>query len=80
MRCDAIEKLKTVKYPRMSKDMIEFEKAAKSLQEKKLNSVYFTKADKSNNIVIISKGEYIEMTENFIKDGPYVEVKRDPLK
>lgn len=65
--------------PELTSDMIDFQKLAKSLKEKK-QSVYFTKAYKSNNIVIFNKDDYVETTEAFIQSGPYQEVSRDPLQ
>lgn len=49
------------------------------LQQLKLNDVYMTKADKSNNIVILDKDVYDERFQKLIDDGPYELVDSDPL-
>lgn len=78
MRCDVVDNIKNTKLSSISSEMSEFKKVSKSLRDKK-QSVFFTKADKSNNIVILDKDDYIQSTENFIRDGPYEQVNYDPL-
>lgn len=70
--------LKTIRIQNMSDEMKVFGEAAESLRMKK-DSVLFTKADKSNNIVILDKCDYISSTEEFIQNGPYELVNYDPL-
>lgn len=59
MRCDVFDNIKNTKLSSVSSEMSEFKKASKSLRDKK-QSVFFTKADKSNNIVILDKDNYIQ--------------------
>lgn len=78
LRCEVLDAIKNTKFERPSNQMCEFQRASDSLREKK-NEVYFTKADKSNNIVILNRDDYIQSTEEFIQNGPYEEVAHDPL-
>lgn len=43
-------------------------------------NAYYTKADKSNTIVILDKADYNQRVNDMIKDGPYVELKKSPLQ
>ena len=43
----------------------------------KKNDIIVTKADKGNTMVLLRKDEYIKKTEEFIRDGPYEEIKYD---
>ncbi|XP_031639271.1 uncharacterized protein LOC116351323 [Contarinia nasturtii] len=78
IRCEAADKINNLELSKLTGEMSDNWKATKSLIEKK-DRVVYTKADKSNNIVILNKSDYIEITEKFIKDGQYTEVKKDPL-
>lgn len=78
VRSEAIDKINFNDLTNMTAKMKNFRGAAKSLKEKKA-SVVFSKADKSNNIVILDKQEYIAITEQFIRTGPYEEVIFNPL-
>lgn len=75
---ESADALKRLELPAMASEMRKFKEAVKTLGEKK-ETVYFTKADKSNNIVIFDKEEYIELTNEFIENGPYELVNFDPL-
>lgn len=78
LRVESGDALKRLELPAMASEMRKFKEAVKTLGEKK-ETVYFTKADKSNNIVIFGKEEYIELTNEFIENGPYELVNFDPL-
>lgn len=52
-------------------------KTVKSFREKKL---VISKADKSNNVVVMDEQYYERVVMKTISDGPYVELDCDPLK
>lgn len=52
-------------------------KVLESLKEKNL---VFTKADKSNNIIVMEKSYYERVVVKTISQGPYAECENDPLK
>lgn len=52
----------------------------KLLKDIKSKDVYITKADKSNNVVILDKVVYDERVQKLINEGPYEIVEEDPLK
>lgn len=41
--------------------------------------VYITKADESNNVVILDKSVYDERVNKLISEGPYEPTESDPL-
>lgn len=46
----------------------------------KSKDVYITRADKSNNVVILDKSTYNKRVQKLINDGPYDLTEIDPLK
>lgn len=55
----------------------EIHKTLKSLRERDL---CFTKADKSNNIIVMEKSHYERIVLKTISQGPYREMENDPLQ
>lgn len=55
-------------------------KTHKLIKDIKSKDVYITKADKSNNVVILDKITYDERVQKLIDEGPYEIVENDPLK
>ncbi|XP_055307948.1 uncharacterized protein LOC129572066, partial [Sitodiplosis mosellana] len=78
IRSEMLNEKENIKCQKMTNQMKDIWKTIKGLREKR-DAVYFMKADKSNNIVIMDKEEYVKMIEDFIESGPYEEVRRSPL-
>lgn len=57
-------------------DNIRLRSAVKSLREKKL---IISRADKSNNVVVMDVQYYERVISKVIESGPYVELENDPL-
>lgn len=51
----------------------------KTLKKLKSKPCYYMKADKGNALVILDKSQYDEGMNKLIHDGPYEELKRNPL-
>lgn len=45
----------------------------------KAKDVYITRADKSNNVVILDKATYDERVAKLIDEGPYDLIDSDPI-
>lgn len=55
------------------------DKSAIILRSLKNKDCVYVKADKGNALVILDREDYISRVENLICEGPYVEVKKNPL-
>lgn len=56
---------------------IKLHRVVRSLREKNL---IISKADKSNNVLVMDESYYCRVMSKTIQDGPYVELDNDPLK
>lgn len=69
----------------IKKEFVNFNKSsfelpvAKSIQQKsKLNNLIFTKADKGNTVIALTKDDYVLKTKNFIESSNFEILKKDP--
>lgn len=70
------EKMINERNKRKSKGLNDMYEAVESLREK---NVVFTKADKSNNIIILERDDYERIVKKTISQGQYVMCENDPL-
>lgn len=72
LRVESADALKRVKFPAMASEMREFKETVKWKE-------FIIRRLTRDNIVIFDKEEYIELTSEFIKNGPYEPINFDPL-
>lgn len=58
-------------------NVLRLHEVAKALR---LKPVVIAKADKSNNVVILDETDYEDKVMKLIAEGPYIELKENPLK
>lgn len=75
---DIIEKAYKISQYKKKKSEEQIKRNLNKLKRKiQENQLIVTKADKGNTTVIMCKHDYIKRTEEFIKEGPYKEIKYD---